>query len=79
MLTLFFTEGSVTSLDAAQRSDTERFARFFHEMLDRGIMLPPSQFEAWMISSAHDESIIDGTIEAAHAAMQKAAEGVGPS
>ncbi len=70
MLTMFFTGGPVASLDDAQRSDTERFARFFHAMLDRGIMLPPSQFEAWMISSAHTEEIIEETIEAAEAALR---------
>jgi glutamate-1-semialdehyde 2,1-aminomutase len=69
MLTLFFTEGPVASLDDAQRSDTGRYARFFHAMLDRGILLPPSQFEAWMISSAHSEALIDQTIEAAERAL----------
>lgn len=69
MLTLFFAEGPIASLDDAERSDTRQFARFFHAMLDRGIMLPPSQFEAWMISSAHTEQIIDETIEAAEKAL----------
>jgi glutamate-1-semialdehyde 2,1-aminomutase len=72
MLTLFFADGPIRSLDDAQRSDTERFGHFFHAMLDQGIMLPPSQFEAWMISSAHTEEIIDETIDAAESALQAA-------
>lgn len=70
MLTLFFSDGQVTTLDGAQRSDTQRFARFFHAMLDRGIMLPPSQFEAWMISSAHTEEVVDETIAAAEKSLR---------
>jgi glutamate-1-semialdehyde 2,1-aminomutase len=71
MLTIFFTGDPVTSLESAQASDTRRFARFFHAMLDRGFMLPPSQFEAWMISAAHTEAIIDETIHAAEASLRE--------
>ena len=49
----------------AKACDTAAYARFFKEMLDRGIMLPPSQFEAWFVSSAHTEADVDQTIEAA--------------
>jgi glutamate-1-semialdehyde 2,1-aminomutase len=67
MLTLFFTEGPVTSLVEAQASDTSRYAAFFHGMLRRGVSLPPSQFEAWMLSSAHSDDILEATIDrAAH-------------
>lgn len=70
MLTLFFNPGPVVTLEDAQRSHTQHFARFFHAMLDHGIMLPPSQFEAWMVSSAHTEEIIDETIGAAEMALR---------
>jgi glutamate-1-semialdehyde 2,1-aminomutase len=49
--------------------DTEAFGRFFRAMLDRGVMLPPSQFEAWFISTAHTEGDIDQTIDAAREAF----------
>ena len=70
MLTLFFTEGPVRSLADAQASDTNRYGRFFHAMLERGIYLPPSQFEAWMLSASHSDEVIDRTIEAAASALQ---------
>ncbi|MBV9280409.1 MAG: glutamate-1-semialdehyde 2,1-aminomutase [Chloroflexi bacterium] len=70
MLTLFFTEGPVTDLRAAQTADTARYARFFHAMLERGIYLPPSQYEAWMLCSQHSPDVVDRTIEAAQAALR---------
>jgi glutamate-1-semialdehyde 2,1-aminomutase len=69
MLTLFFTDVPVTDLRTAQTADTARYARFFHAMLERGIYLPPSQFEAWMLSSQHSPEVVDRTIEAAREAM----------
>src|SRR5262249_36603047 len=65
MFTLFFTERDVFDFDSAKTCDRERFNRFFHAMLDQGIFLPPSQFEAAFISAAHTEADIDQTIEAA--------------
>jgi glutamate-1-semialdehyde 2,1-aminomutase len=53
----------------ALQCDTTRYARFFRSMLDAGIMLPPSQFEAWFLSSAHTEGDIDATLDAAKAAL----------
>ena len=53
--------------------DTPAYAKFFRVMLDRGIMLPPSQFEAWFISTAHTEGDIDQTIDAAKEAFAAAA------
>ena len=67
MLTPFFCQGPVTDLESAMKSDTKAYARFFHRMLDRGVMVPPSQFEAWFVSAAHTEAMIDRTIEAARA------------
>lgn len=70
MLTPFFTEGPVTDAAAARRADTARYARFFHGLLDRGILVPPSQFEAWFVSLAHTEDDIERTCEAARAALE---------
>ncbi len=70
MFTLFFTEREVVDFESAKTSDTERFNRFFHAMLDQGIYLPPSPFEAAFISAAHTESDIDRTIDAAMKALR---------
>jgi len=64
LATLFFTDQPVRDYEGAKKSDTRRFAAFFAEMLDRGIFLPPSQFEALFVSAAHTDADIDGTIEA---------------
>jgi glutamate-1-semialdehyde 2,1-aminomutase len=69
MLTLFFNEHPVTDLQTATASDTDRFAIWFHAMLDRGIYLPCSQFEALFVSAAHTPELIDQTIAAASAVM----------
>jgi glutamate-1-semialdehyde 2,1-aminomutase len=65
MFTLFFTEDKVTDYASAKRSDTARFARYFHWMLERGIYLAPSQFEAAFVSAAHTDEDITRTAEAA--------------
>ena len=65
MFTFFFTPDPVTDYDSAKRSDTARFARFFHHMLERGIYLAPSQYEAGFLSAAHTDEDIDRTIAAA--------------
>ncbi len=65
MLTWFFTDSAVTNYDTARHSDTKKFARFFHLMLDRGIYLPPSQFEALFVSAAHTQEDIATTVKAA--------------
>jgi len=65
MFGLFFTDAPVRSWDEARTADTERFAAFHRGMLERGVYLPPSQFEAWFLSTAHGEEEIDATIEAA--------------
>src|SRR5229473_2113127 len=59
--TVFFTESPVRNYAEAKRSDTKRYARFFREMLDRGIFLAPSQFEAAFVSAAHTSGDIDRT------------------
>jgi len=70
MLTLFFTDMPVTDYASAKRADADRYARFFRTMLDRGVYLPPSQFEAIFVSTAHGEAEIDRTIAAAEEAMR---------
>ena len=70
MLGFFFTESPIASWeDAKQHADTERFARFHGEMLERGVYLPPSQFEAWFLSTAHGDAEIDATVAAARGAF----------
>jgi glutamate-1-semialdehyde 2,1-aminomutase len=64
LLTLFFREAPPKNFGEAKASDTQAFARFFHSMLDAGILLPPSQFEAWFVSAAHDPSVVDATLAA---------------
>jgi len=66
----YFTEHPVWNLADAMRSDRTRFARFFHGMLDRGIYLAPSQFEAGFISTAHTSAEIEATIQAAEAVLK---------
>ena len=69
MFTWFFTPGPVTDWESASKSDTEAFGRFFRNMLDGGIYLPPSQYEAAFLSAAHTEEDITKTIAAAKQAF----------
>ncbi len=71
MMTAFFTPGPVVDWNTAKRSDTARYGKFFHLMLDQGVYLAPSQFEAAFLSTAHTARDIDKTIRAAHAAFKK--------
>jgi len=71
MFTLFFTEGPVTDYRTARMSNTKRFAQFFIEMVNQGIYLPPSQFEAWFLSISHTQNDLDKTIEACDNAFRK--------
>lgn len=73
MLTVFFTPTPPHNLAQAAAADLHRFSRFFHGMLQRGILLPPSQFEAWFISTMHTDDDIDLTVRAAAAALREAA------
>lgn len=71
MLTLYFSEGGqpVKNFAEAKACDHEKFKRFFHGMLSRGIYLPPSGYEAWFVSATHSEEDIERTIEAARATL----------
>jgi len=78
MWTWFFKYGPVTNYEEAAQSDTGAFARFHRAMLDRGVWLPPSQFEAAFLGTAHGEAEVAATIEAARGAFaEMAAEGLG--
>jgi glutamate-1-semialdehyde 2,1-aminomutase len=70
LATLFFTAEAVRNYSDAKRSDTKRYARFFREMLDRGIFLAPSQFEATFVSAAHASEDISRTIAAARDSLK---------
>jgi glutamate-1-semialdehyde 2,1-aminomutase len=71
MLTVFFTSTKVTDYQTARTSNTERYGRFFHALLDRGVYLAPSQFEACFVSLAHTRKDIDATVRAAAEAFTK--------
>jgi glutamate-1-semialdehyde 2,1-aminomutase len=75
--TLFFTTGELTSFAEVERSDTEAYARFFHAMRERGVFLPPAQFEAWFLSTAHTEADVRKTARAAAESLRAALPGVG--
>jgi glutamate-1-semialdehyde 2,1-aminomutase len=72
MFTWFFTAGPVTGWESAAKSDTEAFGRFFRAMLENGIYLPPSQFEAAFMGAAHTEHDIQQTIASAKQAFAMA-------
>jgi len=65
MACMFFHDGPVRNYAEATASDTQRYARFFWGMLERGVYFAPSQFEAAFMSSAHDDAVLDRTLEAA--------------
>jgi glutamate-1-semialdehyde 2,1-aminomutase len=65
LLTVFFRDPSPGNFLEAKECDTAEFARFFHRLRAAGVLLPPSQFEAWFVSAAHDDATIDATLAAA--------------
>jgi glutamate-1-semialdehyde 2,1-aminomutase len=71
MFCTFFTDGPVTNLESAMRSDTEAFSRYFAEMLDGGIYIAPSQFEAGFLSTAHTTRHVEQTLAAADSAFSR--------
>jgi glutamate-1-semialdehyde 2,1-aminomutase len=72
LLTLFFSAEPVVDFASASACDLEAHARFCRAMLDRGVYPPPSQFEAWFVSLAHDEEAIDRTVAAAAESLEEA-------
>ena len=73
MFSIFFTDEPVTDYAAAKRQDTEVFTAFFHAMLSEGVYLPPSAFEAWFVSAAHDGAAVDRIAAALPVAARAAA------
>jgi glutamate-1-semialdehyde 2,1-aminomutase len=69
MGTAFFLGDAPTDYASVKRADTARFGRFHGLMLERGVYLPPSQFEAWFLSTQHDDAIVDQVIAAAEDAL----------
>jgi glutamate-1-semialdehyde 2,1-aminomutase len=69
MFTWFFSPGPVVDWESAAKSETEAFGRFFRVLLENGIYLPPSQFEAAFLSAAHTEKDVEQTIAAARHAL----------
>ncbi len=70
LLTVFFRDGIPTTTDEAMASDRAAYARFFGAMLDAGVLLPPSQFEAWFLSLAHGPETVEATVAAAREAFR---------
>jgi glutamate-1-semialdehyde 2,1-aminomutase len=71
MFTFFFTDKNVWDWQSAERSDTKKFAKFHRAMLEGGVYLPPSQFEAAFLSAAHTADEVNTTIDAATAALKR--------
>jgi glutamate-1-semialdehyde 2,1-aminomutase len=71
MWTGFFTEQPVVDWDSANRSDRQRYGTFFHALLEEGVYLAPSQFEAAFVSLAHTDEIINQTLHAARKAFAR--------
>jgi glutamate-1-semialdehyde 2,1-aminomutase len=78
MFSVFFTDGEVTDFASARTQETFRFTAFFHAMLAAGVYLPPSAFEAWFVSTAHDAAALERIAAALPAAARAAAQAVAP-
>jgi glutamate-1-semialdehyde 2,1-aminomutase len=74
MFTVFFTEAEVSDFQTAKTADTERYSRFFHALLRRGVYFPPSQFETCFLSLAHTKKDIKATIAMAREAFKEVAD-----
>lgn len=73
MFSVFFTDAEVTDYDAAKAQESFRFTAFFHSMLSQGVYLPPSAFESWFVSTAHDTAAVERIAAALPAAARAAA------
>nr|WP_202511810.1 glutamate-1-semialdehyde 2,1-aminomutase [Streptomyces sp. SID3343] len=73
MFSIFFTDRPVHDYDQARAQESFRFSAFFHAMLDAGVYLPPSAFEAWFLSAAHDDAAVNRILDALPAAARAAA------
>jgi glutamate-1-semialdehyde 2,1-aminomutase len=73
MFSVFFAEGAVRDFEDASRTDSSAYAAFFHAMLDAGVYLPPSAYEAWFLSAAHDDRAVQTVLDALPDAARAAA------
>ena len=73
LFSVFFTEDEVRDYDAARRQQAWRYPAFFHAMLDRGVYLPPCAYEAWFVSAAHDDAVLERIADALPARPRAAA------
>jgi len=74
LFSIFFTDGEVVDYASAKRQSARRYAAFFHSMIDQGVHLPPSGFEAWFVGAAHDDVAVDRVASAARVAAHMVAE-----
>ena len=80
LFSVFFVSEDVTAVPdyaAAGRQRTARYAAFFHAMLDAGVYLPPSAYEGWFCSTAHDDRALERIVQACRAARRRAGVGIG--
>jgi len=71
MLTIFFTDRKVQNYEDAKTSDLKMFAKFFKALLKNGILIPPSQFEAWFLSVAHRDEVLNEALERIEKAVKE--------
>jgi glutamate-1-semialdehyde 2,1-aminomutase len=74
LFSIFFTDARVTDFDGARRQNTAAYRAFFHSMLDQGVYLPPSAYEAWFLSAAHDDEALSRVAEALPLAAKAASQ-----
>ena len=74
MFSVFFTDSPVRNYEEAKAQESYRFTAFFHSLLANGVYLPPSSFESWFVSAAHDERAVQRIADALPAAARAAAE-----
>jgi glutamate-1-semialdehyde 2,1-aminomutase len=73
MFSVFFKDTAVSNFAEASEQDLPAYTAFFHSMLDQGVYLPPSAYEAWFLSSAHDDRAVQQVLDALPAAASAAA------
>ena len=71
LFTLFFCQEAVTDYEGAKRASTAQYAKFFHELLSRGVFFPPSQFETCFLSLAHSEDDLARTVQAVRESLER--------
>ena len=76
LFSIFFCDHEVTDYASATQQEAQRYKAFFHAMLAQGVYLPPSAYEAWFVSAAHDDAALDRVAAALPAAARSAAEAV---